>query len=50
MINLLSRSVCDETQFKGVPAELEVDMSKPEEGRMSKAGQVLVDLATKRVY
>ena len=37
-------------QFKGIPSEVEVDMSKPEEGRMSKAGQVLVDLATKRVY
>lgn len=37
-------------QFKGIPIEVEVDMSKPEEGRMSKAGQVLVDLATKRVY
>ncbi|CAM9803489.1 unnamed protein product [Laminaria digitata] len=37
-------------EFKGVSAEVEVDMSNPEEGRMSKAGQVLVDLATKRVY
>eukprot|EP00904_Undaria_pinnatifida_P000419 jgi/Undpi1/10378/HiC_scaffold_29.g12828.m1 len=37
-------------EFKGVPAEVEVDMSNPEEGRMSRAGQVLVDLATKRVY
>lgn len=37
-------------QFKGIPSEVEVDMSKPEEGRMSKAGQVLVDLATKRAY
>ncbi|CAM9829900.1 unnamed protein product [Pylaiella littoralis] len=37
-------------EFKGVPLEVEVDMSRPEEGRMSKAGQVLVDLATKRVY
>ncbi len=37
-------------QFKGVPQEVEVDMSRPEEGRMSKAGQVLVDLSTKRVY
>ncbi|CAM9873458.1 unnamed protein product [Ectocarpus sp. 6 AP-2014] len=37
-------------EFKGVPMEVEVDMSRPEEGRMSKAGQVLVDLATKRVY
>lgn len=38
------------SQFKGIPMEVEVDMSIPEEGRMSKAGQVLVDLATKRVY
>lgn len=38
------------TQFKGVSAEVEVDMSNPEDGRMSRAGQVLVDLATKRVY
>lgn len=41
---------CVASQFKGIPSEVEVDMSKPEEGRMSKAGQVLVDLATKRVY
>lgn len=38
------------SQFEGIPTEVEVDMSRPEEGRMSKAGQVLVDLATKRVY
>ncbi|CAM9441647.1 unnamed protein product [Scytosiphon promiscuus] len=37
-------------QFNGVPKEVEVDMSRPVEGRMSKAGQVLVDLATKRFY
>lgn len=37
-------------QFKNIPKEVEVDMSKPEEGRMSRAGQVLVDLSTKRVY
>ncbi|CAM9892950.1 unnamed protein product, partial [Hapterophycus canaliculatus] len=36
--------------FKGMPQEVEVDMSRPVEGRMSKAGQVLVDLATKRFY
>lgn len=42
--------VISPAQFKGVPMEVEVDMSRPEEGRMSKAGQVLVDLATKRVY
>ncbi|CAM9334920.1 unnamed protein product [Ascophyllum nodosum] len=37
-------------EFKSIPKEVEVDMSKPEDGRMSRAGQVLVDLATKRVY
>lgn len=37
-------------QFKNIPKEVEIDMSKPEEGRMSRAGQVLVDLATKRFY
>lgn len=42
------QSVLDE--FKEVGIYRDVDMSFPEEGKMSSAGQVLVDLATKRVY
>ncbi|CAM9551832.1 unnamed protein product [Discosporangium mesarthrocarpum] len=37
-------------EFANIPKELDVDMSPAAEGKMAKAGQVLVDLATKRVY